>query len=184
MEAVKEHLKNSFTSYELELLRYLYLCIAYDGSKFLILLIFFSCFHFGREFCMEILFLLSVRNFFGGLHFKHYTSCFAFTFAFSSAGIAFSHLVVLEQPFQIGLLAVIILLSAAIKPIASANRPPLSAKQEKIYHCCGMVVLLIYFVLFLTLQTFPYRNICFWVIILQTLQLAVAKLLMKGEKKS
>lgn len=184
MEAVKEHLKNTFTSYELELLRYLYLCIAYDGSKFLIMLIFFSFFHLGREFCMEILFLLSLRNFFGGLHFKHYSSCFAFTFAFSSVGIILSHLVVLDKQLQISLLAVIILLSAAIKPIVSANRPPLSTKQESIYHCCGMTVLLVYFVLFLTLQTFPYRNICFWVIILQTLQLIAAKLLMKGEKIS
>lgn len=184
MEAVKEHLKNTFTSYELELLRYLYLCIAYDGSKFLILLIFFSSFHLGKEFCMEILFLLSLRNFWGGLHFKHYSSCFAFTFAFSSMGMILSHLVVLDKQLQISLLAFIIVLSTTIKPIASTNRPPLSAKQEITFHYCGMTVLLVYFVLFLTLQTFPYRNICFWVIILQTLQLVAAKLLMKGEKIS
>ncbi|MCM1236397.1 MAG: accessory gene regulator B family protein [Ruminococcus flavefaciens] len=184
MEAVREHLKNTFTSYELELLRYLYLCIAYDGSKFLILLIFFNLFHLGREFCMGILFLLSLRNFFGGLHFNHYTSCFAFTFAFSSAGIALSHLVLLDKQLQTGLLLIIVLVSANIKPVVSANRPPLSVRQEKIYHACGMTVLLIYFVLFLTLQTFPYRNICFWVIILQTLQLVAAKLSTKGETLS
>lgn len=39
MEAVKKHLKQTFTPYEQELLQYFYLCIAYDGSKFLVLLI-------------------------------------------------------------------------------------------------------------------------------------------------
>ena len=97
MEAIKKHLKKTFTSYQLELLRYLYLCITYEGSKFLILLIFFSFFHLGVEFCMEVLFLLALRNFFGGLHFNHYISCFAFTLAFSSTGIALSHLAILDN---------------------------------------------------------------------------------------
>ena len=184
MDTVKEHLKNTFSSYELELLKYFYLCIFYDGSKFLILLIFFSFFHLGREFCMEILFLLSLRNFFGGLHFKHYTSCFAFTFAFSSAGILLSHWIVMNNNCQIGLLSMIILVSIVLKPITSAGRPPLSPKQECTFHRCGMTVLLIYFALFLTFQTFPYRNLCFWVIVLQTLQLLSARLFLKGEKRS
>lgn len=183
METVKEHLKNTFTSYELELLRYFYLCIAYDGSKFLILLLFFSLFHLGMEFCMEILFLTSLRNFFGGLHFNRYVSCFAFTFAFSSTGIILSHLIVLNNKFQTILLAVIILISAITKPVTSTSRPPLSVKQEVIYRCCGMIVLLIYFAIFLTTETFPYRNLCFWVIILQTMQLTTASL-KKGEKRS
>lgn len=183
MEDIKEHLKNTFTTYELELLRYLYLCIVYDSSKFLILLIFFSLFHLGGEFCIEVLFLISLRNFFGGLHCNRYASCFAFTFVFSSVGIVLSHLLVLNNTLQISILSVIILISAITKPVTSTKRPPLSHKQESIYHCCGMTVLLIYFAFFLTLQTFPYRNLCFWVIVLQTLQLKAAKL-MKGEKKS
>lgn len=183
METVKKHLKNTFSSYELELLRYLYLCIAYDVSKFLILLIFFSIFHLGKEFCMEILFLTSLRNFFGGLHCKRYASCFAFTFAFSSVGIALSHLIVLDYKFQIILLAVIIQISIIIKPVTSASRPPLSVKLQTIYHCFGMIILFVYFVLFLTTQTFPYRNLCFWVIVLQTMQLTAASL-KKGGKSS
>lgn len=184
MDTVKEHLKNTFSTYELELLRYFYLCIAYDGSKFLILLIFFSFFHLGWEFCMEILFLLSLRNFFGGLHFKHYLSCFAFTFAFSSAGLILSHWIVLHHSCQIFLLVMILLVSMTLKPVTSSGRPPLSAKQECIFHRCGMTVLFLYLALFLTIPTFPYRNLCFWVIVLQTLQLISAKLFLKGEKKS
>lgn len=182
MNTIKQHLKSTFTSYELELIRYLLLCIIYDVSKFLILLIFFSIFHLGKYFCMEILFLTSLRNFFGGLHFKHYTSCFIFSFLFSSVGVLLSHLIVLNDIYQIILLTVIILISSAIKPITSATRPPLSAKQEKINHCCGMIVLFVYLILFLTIQNFPYRNICIWTIILQTIQLIVANL-MKGENK-
>lgn len=184
MDTIKEHLKDTFTSYELELIRYFYLCILYDGSKFLILLIFFSIFHLGREFCMEILFLLSLRNFFGGLHFRHYTSCFAFTFIFSSAGLALSHLAILDNNCQIALFIIAIVIAITNKPVTSAGRPPLSPKQESSYHRCGMAVMLIYFVIFLTIQNFPYRNLCFWVIILQTSQLLAANLLLKGEKKS
>ena len=182
MKAVKKHLKQTFTPYEQELLQYFYLCIAYDGSKFLVLLIFFSFFHVGREFCMEILFLLSLRNFFGGLHFNHYASCFAFTFAFSSTGLMLSHCIVLCNNLQTALLAVMIMISALIKPVPSADRPPLSAKQNFIYKFCGMIVLFIYFAFFLTTQTFPYRNLCFWVIVLQTLQLTAAKF-MKGANR-
>ena len=166
MGTIKKHLKLTFSSYELELLRYLYLCITYDVSKFLILFLFFSFFHLGKEFCIEIFFLTSLRNFFGGLHYKHYVSCFIFTFIFSSVGIALSHLIALNNMFQISILTVIIIISVLTKPVTSTNRPPLSVKLEIIYHCCGMIILLIYFVLFLTTKTFPYRNLCFWVIVL------------------
>ena len=132
---------------------------------------------------MEILFLTSLRNFWGGLHCKRYASCFAFTFAFSSVGIALSHLIVLDNKFQIILLAVIIQISIIIKPVTSTSRPPLTIKLQTIYHCFGMIILFVYFVLFLTTQTFPYRNLCFWVIVLQTMQLTAASL-KKGGKLS
>lgn len=182
METIKKHLKSTFSSYELGLLRYSYLCVIYDVSKFIVLFMFFYFLHLGKEFCIEILFLTSLRNFLGGFHCNHYATCLAFSFVFSSVGIMLSHLVLLNNKFQIGLLAVIILVSAITKPITSVNRPPLSAKLEKIYHCCGMTVLFVYFGLFLTTNTFPYRNLCFWVIVLQTMQLAVANLNKKGEK--
>lgn len=181
MDTMKEHIKNTFTPYEIAMLKYFYLCIVYDGSKFCILLIFFSFFHLFKDFCMCIVFLLSLRNFWGGLHFKHYMSCFAFTFAFTGAGIALSNLVVLDNRLEICLLIVTIAVSAVIAPVTSQSRPALSKKQSCIYHCCGLAVLLFYFVLFLVNPTFSYRNLCFWVILLQTLQLIAAKLLMKGE---
>lgn len=183
MNYIKEHLRTVFTPYEIELLRYFYLCLVYEGSKFLIMLIFFSALHLRTEFLIGILVLLSLRNFYGGLHFQRYISCFAFTFGFTAISLLLAYYIHLSNLWQIMILLAAFTISCFIGPIASSNRPPLSKRQERIYHICGIFVFLIYLSLFITWKTFPYSNICFWVIVLQTLQLAAAKILTKGEQQ-
>ncbi len=182
MNTFKTHLKNVFTPYEIKLLRYFYLCIAYEGSKFIVMLFFFKALHFQNEFLTEIFVLLTLRNFYGGIHFRHYVTCFAFTFGFITAGLFLAHYVFLNSTAQIIILFLAFITSCIIRPIASSNRPPLSAKQKTIYHICGILMLLLHTLCFILFKTFPYRNICFWVIVLHTLQLIVAKTITKGGK--
>lgn len=180
MGRIKTHLETVFTPYEVELIHYFFLCIAYEGSKFIIMLFFFWTLHLQNEFLTEIFVLPTLRNFYGGIHFKHYLSCFAFTFSFIATGLLLAHYVFLNNATQIIMLLLALIISCIIKPIASSNRPPLSEKQETIYHICGIVILLLHVLCFIFCKTFPYRNVCFWVIVLHTLQLIVAKTLAKG----
>lgn len=180
MGTFKTHLKTVFTPYELKLLRYFYLCIAYEGSKFIIMLFFFWTLQLQNEFLTEIFVLLTLRNFYGGIHFKHYLSCFAFTFSFIATGLLLAHYFFLNNAAQIVILLLSLIISCIIKPVTSSNRPPLSEKQEAIYHICGISILLLHIAFFISCKTFPYRNICFWVIVLHTLQLIVAKTFTKG----
>lgn len=184
MSAFKKHLKTVFTTYEIELLRYVFLCIAYEGSKFIIMLFLFMTLHLQNEFLTEIFVLLTLRNFYGGLHFKHYISCFAFTFCFIATGLLLAHYVFLNKTAQMIMLLLALVTSCIIRPIASSSRPPLSKKQENIYQLCGISILLLHIIFFISCKTFPYRNICFWVIVLHTLQLIVAKTFMKGGRKT
>ena len=184
MDELKQHFKATFSPYEIQLLHYMYLCFFYEWSKFILMLVFFTLFHMQKDFIVEVIILLSIRNFFGGLHFKKYCSCFLFTFIFISSGLLLSRFYIIGSSFQIFILVVALLTSYFIKPIVSSNRTALSQKQQQIYHTCGMAILLLYLLLFITLKTFPYSNICFWIIVLQTLQLIVAKILTKGGEKS
>jgi len=184
MGTFKTHLKTVFTPYELELLRYFYLCIAYEGSKFIVMLFFFRTLHLQNEFLTEIFVLLTLRNFYGGIHFKHYLSCFAFTFGFIATGQLLAQYYYLSNVTQIIILLLAFIILCIIKPIASSNRPPLSEKQETIYHICGISILLLHIGFFISYKTFPYRNICFGVIVLHTLQLIVAKSFMKGGRNT
>lgn len=180
MSTFKTHLKTVFTPYEVELINYFFLCIAYEGSKFIIMLFFFRTLHLQNEFLTEIFVLLTLRNFYGGIHFKHYLSCFAFTFGFIATGLLLAHFIFLNNAAQIIILLLALVISCIIKPIASSNRPSLSKKQETIYHICGISIFLLHITFFILCKTFPYSNICFWVIVLHTLQLIAAKTFTKG----
>ena len=180
MSEIKTHLETVFTPYEVELIQYFFLCIAYEGSKFIIMLFFFRNLHLQNEFLTEIFVLITLRNFYGGIHFKHYLSCFAFTFGFVVTGLLLAHLIFLNNDTQIIILLLALFISCTIKPITSSNRSPLSRKQEAVYHICGITIILLHILCFIFCKTFPYRNICFWVIVLHTLQLIVAKTITKG----
>lgn len=184
VDSLKENIKANFTTEEIAKLRYLYLVLIYETSKFIFMFIFFAYFQRYKEYCICILVLLSVRNFFGGLHFQSYISCFFFTFFFVSSGLVLSKTVVLPAEYQELILLLAILFCHKIGPITSSNRPELSEKQRKVYGTCGIIVLTGYLILFITLRTFPGRNICFWVIVLQTLQLIAAKFYRKGDHKT
>ena len=181
MGTFKTHLKTVFTPYELELLHYFYLCIAYEGSKFIVMLFFFRTLQLQNEFLTEIFVLLTLRNFYGGIHFKHYLSCFAFTFGFIATGLLLAHYFFLNNAAQIVILLLSLIISCIIKPVASSNRPPLSEKQEAVYHICGISILLLHIAFFISCKTFPYRNICFWLLFYIHCSLLLQKLLRKEE---
>ena len=65
--------KTELTKLEKARIHYLFLCLFSEGSKFLIMYIIFHALHMTGEYLITLFVLLSVRNFSGGIHLKHYT---------------------------------------------------------------------------------------------------------------
>lgn len=180
-QEIKTELETRFSEFELAKLKYIYLCFLHEGSKFVLMLLIFSITKMQQEYLLALVVLLSIRNFSGGIHLKTYFGCLVFTFSFLLLTIIFSENIVFNYSMQNLILFFSILAMAAIGPITSSNRPALTQKQNIVYRSIGCTMLTFYFILFVAMKTFPYRNLCFWVIVFQILQLVVAKILKKGE---
>lgn len=180
MKFLSLYINESFSTTEIEKLKYLKLSFLYESSKFLVMLFLFSLLGYMNEYLASTAILLTIRNFYGGIHLKHYISCFSFTLFFFMCVVYFSETITLNHAIQQGIIFFALIVSAIIGPVTSTNRPSLPDRQKGIYNLCGTIFLFLYFLAFVLLKEFPYRNYCFWVITLQTLQLIVAKFLQKG----
>lgn len=178
---IKEILLEKYTKKELARLRYLYLCLLHEVSKFILLYVVFSLLHMGNEYLAAIAVLLSIRNFSGGIHLDTYWGCFLFTFFFLFGAIAASRTIQLAPAIQNAVLLAGALILFVTGPVTSDNRPELTSRQHRIYMSLGSAVTFLYFILFLCEETFTFRNLFFWVIVFQILQLIAAKIHKKGD---
>ncbi len=125
--------------------------------------------------------LLSIRCYSGGLHFSHYISCLGFTLFFYAAVILLARQPMPNAGIALGLV-ISLGIFALIGPITSPMRPPLTAAEFNKYLRHVILLLLLYSLLLILWKTLPYRNIIFWVIVLQILQLLCAKIAQKGDQ--
>lgn len=181
-EKFKTYLQDEFQFSSLDAGRIIYAikAIFYELSKLLIALLAALPFGYADEVLIATIVLLSIRCNSGGLHFSHYISCFLFTSAFYVVAIALS-----RYPLSNGYLALGLLLALGIflitGPITSVMRPRLTAAEVKKYSRRVIILLLVYSSLLILLETLPYRELIYWVIVLQIFQLLCAKIARKGE---
>ena len=80
---------------------------------------------------------------------------------------------------------VILALSAGVTylagPVTSTKRPPMKYKKYREAQLVSTAIVVIWFFIFAFVRVFPYENLCFWVITLQTIQLICAKIARKGD---
>ena len=169
--------KTELTKLENARIHYLFLCLFSEGSKFLIMYIIFHALHMTGEYLITLIVLLSVRNFSGGIHLKHYTSCLIFTFTFILGIILVSRVLVLNPVIESLILLAAASLLFITGPVTSTNRPDLSLEQNKAFRRTGAVIILIYSVLLLCMRTLTCHDLIFWVIVFQILQLIAAKMI-------
>lgn len=178
----KAYLQDEFQFSSLDAGRIIYAikAIFSELSKLLIALLVALPLGYADEVLIATIVLLSIRCNSGGLHFSHYISCFLFTSAFYVMAIALS-----RYPLSNGYLALGLLLSLGIflitGPITSVMRPRLTAAEVKKYSHRVIILLLVYSSLLILLETLPYRELIYWVIVLQIFQLLCAKIARKGE---
>lgn len=149
-------------------------------SKLLIIFAFALPLGYADEFFVATFVLLSIRCNCGGLHFTHYLSCFVFTASFYVVAIFLSTCPLPNSIFAWGLL-VSLGAFALIGPITSSMRPRLTPPEVQKYLHRVTFLLLLYSSFIILLEALPYRNLIYWVIVLQIFQLLCAKIARKGE---
>lgn len=170
--------ENKYSDYEMQQIRYLTLAFISEASKLFLLAVFFSFFSKLPELAVSVIALLSVRNFVGGIHLKHYCSCLLLSW-----GIFFIGICVLPYCIQLSTLGMMITLLLCliavylIGPVLSPYRTALTDKQKKSSSLKAATAILIYLAVIFVFQ----QNSClyagFWIIVLQTLQLGLAKII-------
>ncbi len=152
-------------------------CLVCEVSKILIFLLIFMAMGLTGEYMAALLTLMLLRNQGGGLHFRHYLTCLAVSFAFLYAAILLALCVMPSMFFMLCTVGLSIPAAWRLVPIPSAGRPPATDKQ--ITRCRNTTVLLLLtalFPIFLAPQS-PWTGIIYWTILLHILQLLLAKLL-------
>lgn len=181
-EALKSYLQveHKFSSLEAGRIIYALKIIFSELSKLLIGFMIAFPLGYADEVLIATIVLLSIRCNSGGLHFSHYISCLLFTSAFYIMVIVLSSYHLSDAYLALGLLISLVVFIFT-GPITSIMRPRL--ETEVIKKCTHRVIILLLFysTLLILLETLPYRNIIYWVIVLQIFQLLCAKIARKGE---
>lgn len=169
-----------FTDFEMKKINFTISVIKCELSKFIILGIAFALFGFFPEYMVLMLTLIPIRMFSGGIHFNHYSSCFIFTSFFSALPVLLTG-IVLPHSAQLVILGLCVAITYLIGPVTSTKRPPIRYERYRAFRLISTSVSLVWFLVFAIAGAFPYQNLCFWVIALQTIQLICAKIARKGD---
>lgn len=170
-------------AYKKQLIKYLFQCIISEGSKILLFSVIFLKVGLIKEFCFALFLLILLRTNGGGLHFKHYISCFAVSFLVLSGSI----LLAIKFPFPnlasgITLVACIMLGYWCV-PVVSANRPPANEVLIKKSKRNTVLVIFAYLILICIVPANRYTNIGVWIVVIHICQLLLAKILKRRRKK-
>lgn len=169
-----------FTDFEMQKINYTISVFKCEFSKIIILGAAFAFLGIFREFMVLMLMLIPVRRYSGGVHFRHYSSCFIFTALFFALPVLLRH-IVLSYPLQLAILGISIAVTYIVGPVTAPNRPPLEYKMYQKFRLISTGLVLAWSIIIAFAGVFPYQNICFWMITLQTIQLICAKPARKGD---
>lgn len=170
-----------FTDLEMKRLKYTLKAVSSELVKTLLLsILFFNLGHL-PEFLIGVLVLITIRCNSGGLHMEHFITCFLFTLAFMLLSvIVLPSYVPVPYAVKPVILALCILITFLAAPVAAKKRPPAAPETKRRYRNRATGLLFLYSVIIIILKTTPIADICFWIIVLQTLQLLCAVAAQKG----
>lgn len=169
--------QNITDAYKKQLVKYLCQCIASEGSKIILFSIFFFKLQLFKEYLIALILLMLLRANGGGIHCKHYTSCFLLSFFMLSGNIILAITVSLSDFVVRIILVACMILGYLFVPVISNNRPP--ATQKLIQKCKRNTILIIlsYLILTCIVPNNRFIYIGFWTITMHIYQLILAKFL-------
>lgn len=166
-----------FTNFQMGQIRYALECLSSEISKLVIMGIYFAFIHKLPDYVFGVAVLMLLRSRTGGLHFKHYISCFLFTFAFMFLGINVLPAIPLDKLHMLILLFVCLIANFYSSPVVSSYRPVPNGIRVKKSKLQAGTIITAYIVFLYVCPSNLYGTIGFWIIMLQSLQLVAAKLI-------
>lgn len=166
--------KREYSDYQKKLQRYYRIVFISEFSKIGIFFIIFSLVGLLPEYIIALFALSSLRSNGGGLHFNHYTTCLIVSFLFIFSSIYLAITIRPSQTFISISILVCIIIAYLLVPITSTNRPPATDIQVRKSKRNTTVMLLLYLTLLFFFSNTTGGLICYWTIILHTLQLIIA----------
>ena len=151
--------------------------ILLEAAKFLILAILAWLFYVLPEFIITLVVIGPIRIFSGGIYFKKYIFNFIFTAVFFTLAILLGKTVSLPFYLQDVIISICVLASYFIGPVISFDKRLIFKRQYAYYRLVTVVLILIPFISLCFLGNFPFRNCMFWIVIIQTVQLFIARLI-------
>lgn len=171
-----------YTDFEIAQIKYVVQIVLSESSKLLFLVLFFGIIGKSLEFLITLAVLFPLRITCGGIHCKHYWSCFLTTFLFIVLCIVLPQWGYPATTSALTILFICMLLHYRYAPVTSIFRPILTHKkiyESKLKSFC--YILIDSSIIFLV-EMNPYAGIIFWTIVLQTAQLIIAYYLRKDVK--
>lgn len=159
-------------------------CWLYDGSKFLLFLVFFYFIERLDMYLYAFIILLPLRLNTGGLHFKHYWSCLLFSFGYMLTVTIPLADVRLPYGVSILLLLLCVVINGSIGPICSASRPELPQQEIIKYRQKGALLTCYDTLLTMLFWDTHLAPVGFWTVVLHSLQLIIGNLRKKGGYKA
>ena len=181
METLKKYLKTTYhlSSYQTAQIIFLFQTIFSEISKIVIMGILF---HDKLSLYLFALFIMIfLRCSMGGLHFYTYAGCLITSTLYLWLAVYILPDIVIAKYLQIAALLLCILICNYAGPVISKYRP--EECKERFTQCRRFITIFIFFFA-LILYIIPenkYIYVGFWVIILHSLQLLVAKIRKKGD---
>lgn len=163
-----------YTNYQIQQILYLVKTFSSEFSKSLVIAFLFRK-HLDA-YAVVMITLLLLRSYSGGLHFHTYMGCLIATTCYFSLAILI--LPQITVPFSVKMLCLVfcMILCDRVGPVTSEYRPPLAPDRITHFRNITITLIFLFIVIFCLIPEHPYTTIGFWVIILHSLQLVIAKL--------
>ncbi len=173
-----------YSDFQIGQLHYIFMSILSEISKIILMGIFFYFTDQLSVYFYTALLLCALRTCTGGLHFKHYISCLGASFLIFFVGICILPHFYVTRAVQLLLLLLCVICNYRLAPIVSCYRPVPNGLLIKKSKRQSFIIITLYAVIVFIMPDNPYVFTGFWIIILQSAQLIVAKILQKGGKEN
>lgn len=181
MNRIKKYIKDKYglSNYQMAQLAFVFKTVSSEFSKILIMGIIFH--NYLKLYAFLLVIMCFLRTFSGGLHFYTYNKCLLASTIYIGVIIYILSKISLPLYVRLILMTLCIITCYVIGPVLSKYRTHFPEKQLYICRNITCLTIFVYTLILYIIPEKPYLTAGFWMIILHSLQLFVAKILKKGE---
>lgn len=186
MSRFEETLKNAGISDNVTLVKVNYglEVLKNETSKFIIMLMFFWCIGYYKEYIFGLAMLIPIRLFSGGLHMKSKIGCQVFSFLLIFLSVCVLPKLNMEMYFYYAMQVLTVVITSVISPVKNPHRPIKTKRRYTNLKSKTIVFVvinsLIIFVTFIN-NAGQYYYVGVWILMLNTLQLFISWIYSKAK---